>query len=61
MLLPLIADGRDLRDCSLPQDFKKFLVEVHDFSEELPGEDIFPVFHPNVTVSFSSVYWSSEG
>lgn len=45
----LTDDGRDLRDCSLPQDFKKFLVEVHDFSEELPGEDIFPVFHPNVT------------
>lgn len=51
-LCPLISDGRDLRDCTLPQDIKKFLGEVPDFSEELPGEDIFPMFHPYVTVSF---------
>ncbi|XP_078358629.1 SMC5-SMC6 complex localization factor protein 2-like [Oculina patagonica] len=45
----LTDDGRDLRDCTLPQDIKKFLVDVHDFSEELPGEDVFPMFHPYVT------------
>lgn len=33
----------------LPKDIKKFLVDVHDFSEELSGEDIFPLFHPYVT------------
>lgn len=51
-LCPLNSDGRDLRDCTLPQDIKRFLGEVPDFSEELPGEDIFPMFHPYVTVSF---------
>ena len=55
MFLSLNADGRDLRDCTLPQDIKKFLVEVHDFSEELPGEDVFPVFHPYVTVRSTSL------
>jgi len=50
-MCPLNSDGRDLRDCTLPQDIKRFLGEVPDFSEELPGEDIFPVFHPYVTVS----------
>ena len=45
------SDGRDLKDCMLPKDIKKFLVDVHDFSEELSGEDIFPLFHPYVTVS----------
>lgn len=45
----LTDDGRDLKDCALPKDIKKFLVDVHDFSEELPGEDIFPMFHPYVT------------
>ena len=49
---PLSSDGRDLRDCTLPQDIKRFLGEMPDFSEELPGEDIFPMFHPYVTVSF---------
>ena len=43
-------DGRDLKDCTLPKDIKKFLVDVHDFTEDLPGEDIFPMFHPYVTV-----------
>ena len=55
-LFPLNSDGRDLRDCTLPQDIKKFLGEVPDFSEELPGEDIFPMFHPYVTVSFWCFY-----
>ncbi|XP_068709472.1 SMC5-SMC6 complex localization factor protein 2-like isoform X1 [Montipora foliosa] len=45
----LFDDGRDLKDCMLPKDIKKFLVDVHDFSEELSGEDIFPLFHPYVT------------
>ena len=45
-------DGRDLRDCTLPQDIKWLLGEVPDFSEELPGEDIFPMFNPYVIVSF---------
>ena len=25
-------------------------MDVHDFTEDLPGEDIFPMFHPYVTV-----------
>ena len=50
------SDGRDLRDCTLPQDIKKFLGEMPDFSEELPGENIFPLFHPYVTVSFWCFY-----
>lgn len=33
---------------------------MHDFSEELPGEDIFPVFHSNVTVSFWSFHCLSQ-
>lgn len=50
------SDGRDLRDCTLPQDIKKFLGEMPDFSEELPGENIFLLFHPYVTVSFWCFY-----
>ena len=46
----IYLDGRDLKDCTLPKDIKKFLVDVHDFTEDLPGEDIFPMFHPYVTV-----------
>lgn len=45
----LTDDGRDLKDCTLPKDIKKFLVDVHDFSVELIGEDIFPLFQRNVT------------
>ena len=52
-------DGRDLKDCTLPKDIKKFLVDVHDFSVELIGEDIFPLFQRNVTVSITLFYCSA--
>ena len=56
------SDGRDLKDCTLPQDIKKFLIEVHDFSDEVPGEDIFPLFVPVVFVrrfTTHSVFFNS--
>ena len=53
------SDGRDLKDCTFPKDIKKFLVDVHDFSVELIGEDIFPLFQRNVTVSITLFYCSA--
>ena len=37
-----VTDGKDLSECAFPAELEKYIIPVHTFDEELPGENIFP-------------------